>query len=310
MTQILTCLTDDVVVMVADRRLTRATPDGRIEVVDDDAAKVVLLGQQVAVGYTGLANVRPPPRARTDWWLVDALSPPEATLDGTVEQLRVRATEVFGKMSHVGPRAKRHAFVAAGWSPSGGGVRPFYLTISNALSSYGFWLEKSTPEFVTHIEWLPQGTPFRFDATGQRAPAAVKQRVLAELSNPEGRAPSQIAANLTRAVRETAEKNDTVGEGLLVTVIPRDTASKTGGLVISTEESVDPYGQISFPEVDCPTSFYLPAKGKTGIVYAPHYMDENLRVAGAFALDRSFASDEEFEQYFDPLIERSLKEMP
>lgn len=63
--------------MVADRRLTRVAADGKkVEVVDDDAAKVVLLGQQVAVGYTGLANVRPPPRGQTDWWLMDALPLP------------------------------------------------------------------------------------------------------------------------------------------------------------------------------------------------------------------------------------------
>jgi hypothetical protein len=73
MTQILGCLTNEVVVMAADRRLTKVQRDGTVEVVDDEAAKVVLPGTQVAVGYSGLANVRPPPRGQTDWWLLDTL---------------------------------------------------------------------------------------------------------------------------------------------------------------------------------------------------------------------------------------------
>lgn len=295
--------------MVADRRLTRAVANGQVEVVDDDAAKMVLLGQQVVVGYTGLANLRPPPRGQTDWWLVEALSPPGVTLSDTFEQLRARANEAFGKMSHVGPRAKRHAFVAAGWAPAKDGPRPFFLSISNALSRYGRWLERSKPEFVTRVDWLSRGAVFRFDETGQPAPHAVKQRVLKELSSPESRSASHVASILARAVRETAEVNETVGKGLLVTVLPRDTVSKTGGLFLGVDELIDLSGQITFPTIDWPTSFYLPADVETGVVYAPHYVDEGLQTFEAMVLNRTFDSDEEVERYAERFIERMRKGM-
>lgn len=184
MTQILACLTPDVVVMAADRRLTKLHTDRTVEVADEEAAKMVLLGRQVAFGYTGLANVRPPPRGQTDLWLMNALSPPAPMLDETIEQVRAAATEAFSKITHVGPRAKRHAFVAAGWMPvSGQAHRPFYATVSNALSGAGLFLDTSRPVFTTRVQALGEKVPFRLDAVGQPLDPAAKQRVRSDLQS-------------------------------------------------------------------------------------------------------------------------------
>jgi hypothetical protein len=55
MTQVLSALSPDHVVVVSDRRLINLA-DG--SVVDDDACKIVALGTQLAFGFTGLANLR------------------------------------------------------------------------------------------------------------------------------------------------------------------------------------------------------------------------------------------------------------
>jgi hypothetical protein len=137
-TQILTALTPECVVLVADRRLVDLESG---EPVDDEACKVVALGSQAVFGFTGLANLRPPPRGQTDLWLVDLLSPPPARLDEIAAAIGNGAADVFGKITHLGPRAKRHTFVGADWQTTGAQseFEPFFVTISNAQDADGAW---------------------------------------------------------------------------------------------------------------------------------------------------------------------------
>jgi hypothetical protein len=230
-------------------------------------------------------------------------------LADTFERLRVNANETFRTMSHVGPRAKRHAFVAVGWAPvAGHGHRPFYVSISNALTRYGRWQQTSRREFTTRVERLREKVPFRLDETGQPLPSAVKQRLRAALLDSDNRVPNRLASLLAEAVRETAAANQTVGKGLLVTVLPREGANRTGGLSVSNAERFhDSSERIAFPKIEGPCSFYVPAETGTGITYAPRYADDGLQVAEAFMLDRGFDTDEEVERYFAPLIERFKK---
>ncbi len=159
MTQILTALTPDIVVMVADRRLTDLASGN---LIDDEACKLVALGSQAAVGFTGPANVRPPPRGQTDFWLTDVLTPPPDYLEEIIDAIGHSATKAFGKITHLGPRAERHAFVIAGWqaldesTADRADFRPFYVTISNAQGADSTWRERASDHFETH-GWALRG---------------------------------------------------------------------------------------------------------------------------------------------------------
>ena len=64
MTLILTCLTDDCVYQVSDRRLTSFDPPRAP--IDDEANKALIVGGRVAFGYTGISKVN---GEKTDHWL-------------------------------------------------------------------------------------------------------------------------------------------------------------------------------------------------------------------------------------------------
>lgn len=122
--------------MVGDRRLVSL---GSGNLVDDEACKMVALGSQAVFGFTGLANMRPPPRGQTGLWLADLLTPPPARLNDVAAAIGDGAAAAFAKVSHLGPRAKRHTFVGAGWqTPTARcDFEPFFMTISSMPCASG-----------------------------------------------------------------------------------------------------------------------------------------------------------------------------
>ena len=72
MTLVQTYVTDDRVIMVSDRRLTR-TQDGVVEVADDEHTKLVLWKGCFAVGFTGLAFIDAARTRSTSEWIAETL---------------------------------------------------------------------------------------------------------------------------------------------------------------------------------------------------------------------------------------------
>lgn len=148
MTQIVTCLTQDYVAMAADRKLTNLETG---ELVNDEAQKLIVLGSQIALAYTGLANVKPAPRGETDLWVANKLSPPPESVEKIIRTVQDAATERFRLITHVGPRRKRHAFVFAGWRPDAADrLEAFVAWSSNALDDRGRWEVRARPSFAAH----------------------------------------------------------------------------------------------------------------------------------------------------------------
>src|SRR4051812_12394418 len=141
MTLLVACMTRQHVVVATDRRLTDLNTGGLIE---DDASKLIVIENRLAIAYTGLANVRPPPRGRTDVWIVDRLTGhATASMSEITSMLATDATEAFRLITHLGPRSKHHAFLVAGWEtrPPFRGPEATYALVSNALNSDGTWEE-------------------------------------------------------------------------------------------------------------------------------------------------------------------------
>jgi hypothetical protein len=288
-------------VLVADRRLVDLK-SGRS--VDDEACKVVALGSQAVFGFTGLANVRPPPRGQTDLWLVDLLSPPPATLNEVAAAIRNGAVEVFGKISHLGPRAKRHTFVGAGWQSSGAqsDFEPFFVAISNAQDADGAWRERASQSFAQRTVTLAAGTS-AVHVAGQPLEAGQRRELEQALQVPGNRDPRVIASLLAKAIRSTAGTNTAVGTGLLGVILPRDYATSNSGFVLHPVEPANGAG-IALPPVSGPTAFYVPAASDAGVLYSPHLVTRTMSIADVHVRSKVLSADEIKRRYEEGLRKR------
>jgi hypothetical protein len=275
-------------------------------VVDDEACKLIFVEGQAAIAYTGLANVKPPPRGQTDLWIVDVLTPPPSRLPDFTRILGSAAAERFAQISHLGPRAKRHSFVMAGWQRAGQGdaFEPFVLTLSNAENEDGTWQERATkPGRFTQRTRLLDGD-FRLLSSGQPLDPGDQAAVRAQLTDAANREPAAIASILATAVRSTAAENSAVGRGLLAAVLPCPGTVAAPGVSVQT---VLPSGEalITFPAVHGPTAFYIPSETNRGTLYAPHLIARGLSQTDVQVHPRALSPEEIKHRYEEGLRNRS-----
>jgi hypothetical protein len=270
MTQVVTCLTRDFVAVAADRRLTELRTG---KLVDDEAQKLVVIGTQVAVAYTGLANVKPPPRGETDLWLLTKLEPLPDLLPDILKRVEAAATETFKWITHLGPQAKRHAFVFAGWQDDGrDGWQPFAATCSNALDQRGRWEDYARPRFDTRV------SVFRDDgidlgAFGQPWSESTRDWLQRSILERGRIAPAEALALVAAAIRRTARTNPAVGRGLQAVLLPRDTVAGAGEFQMGALEGPDTGAdEVLVPPVSGPTAMYLPPESNRGEIHWPHYI--------------------------------------
>jgi hypothetical protein len=271
MTLILSCLTPEHVIQVADRRLT--APDRGGELVDDDTNKVVQYESHLCFAYTGLAEIR---YRATDKWLMETLSG-HGNPNKAVEALKQAATDDFRKIALPAAR-KRHAFVGCGWTRVGGrdprALEPTIMLVSNALED-GRWRVEAHDEFTFGRARLRPGVPFTFYATGQRLPAGIARGLIRQIEAAQGHGsgPGVIARLLGRAVRDVAASNSAVGRGLLVSILPKKVAVDAKGLGVGFAIPLAPTGERDYftaPLDDAyPTNFYVPPEKTNGVAYGP-----------------------------------------
>lgn len=281
MTQVLTCLTPRYVVQVADRRLTELATGKPVE---DEACKAVLFAGRAVVGYTGLANVKPPPRGQTDLWLVDQLGLPD--IENSLEPLRQSATQTFKLLTHLGPIAKRHSFVVAGWRGEGIDAAPYCATVSNAERNDGSWSGSASAEFGTTEHWLGD-REIVLRASGQPLDREVRRNLLRSVrqSGAQERPVDELVGGLVGALRLVAARNPLVGSGALASVLPRE--------AIGTEGFGMPDGLTIGPgEQPTTRAYYFPPTSRTGTLYAPHYVGSNMRVSDVQIFDRALTPEE------------------
>lgn len=269
MTLILSCLTKDYALQVSDRCLTDLNSG---EVLEQDSNKAVVLSNRVALAYTGLARIEEKP---ADIWLRDVLIPHQSIGHG-VQLIIDEATRAFAEMPG-SPAAKRQAFVAAGWARFphlGEELRPFGLTISNAINPQGNWLPAALPEFSgrgkilkgprwgyawTHAGGLPNGR------------AIVLNRMIARFVD-RGLSPASMAELLIREIRAVAaDPASRVGRGLMVNSIPRAVTVTDDLLALS---GMPTSSQLCFA--------HLHHDDVVGAVQGPHFVRPSGRVYSNF----------------------------
>jgi hypothetical protein len=313
MTLVIACLTPEHVLLAADTRLTG--PDS--ELVDDDAMKMALWSNQFAVAYTGLANLRPRPRGRTDLWIADQLAGPPNRLPDLLARMATNATQVFGQIvpkRRLGEKC--HAFVFSGWqwrtpqeTPT-----PFVTTVSNAFEADGGWRRWPFREFqVAHPLSAPT-EPFRVYSAGQPAQQEIAELEAAFASGREN--PTVIMTRLVETIRSVSARNRTVGERVLVTILPRAAVGRPPALRIEGQDpgsgpevSVHGPGRISVGAAGpSPTSRYFLPGSDTGTIYAPHVVTPEGQVTDARLLPGKSFTAEEFQELFREEAERAKRE--
>jgi hypothetical protein len=234
MTLILGCVTRDLAIQVADRRL--ALSDGRI--LDDDANKMTLFDGRVAFSYTGLAGLE---GLRTDLWLANVLQRPDCTsLDKALDVLRTAATDAVRRLT-LPASLTRIAFVGIGWSiraPDNQTI-PLVCHVSNFHDENGTVLSHALADFRLGVYFPRLNEPFVVTAFGQPPPTnvALKCRWLLRHHVKRQSSPRKLLDILVATVRDAAKMNKAVGKGLLSAVIPRVSVSRRLPFVLTEDGS-------------------------------------------------------------------------
>jgi hypothetical protein len=266
MTLILSYVTEDLVLLASDRRLTQL-PSGAL--ADDNANKATVFCGRIAIGYTGLAQIK---LQRTDEWLTNILIPVRGGLSEAVNTIREEATRYFSSIA-ASPTQKRHAFLAVGWTRSNPEQRsrPFLYLISNFHEPSGVTLPAAGEQFKSMI-YTPEPArlpllhaiprPYVSDDEGRQLHAALVSMV----------EPQEIGLALAGAIRSVASRDQRVGKNILVVCLPRSVIEQESNPLLTVSGSLSRAVR---------GSVYLPENSSEVIQYAPNL------VCSGFAFIRS-----------------------
>jgi hypothetical protein len=266
MTLVLSCLTDDIVYQVSDRRLTSfVRPD---HVYDDERNKAVVVNGRVTFGYTGLAEIG---NMRSDDWLARVIADgPSNDMAQVACRIKERATLVFRQLN-LPVQFKRQAFQGVGWFRLKGEdwYSPGIVTIDNAIDHQtGSWLTHPLPEFQVTTRFpskLPGG--FILDSIGITPSAEEKNAVfrLAHKCVKHRRStPRTIVHSLIVALRWLSSRHAQIGLGLMVVVLPKRSVERS-------EESGHMFMVAGAPNEFTPSFVYVSATGLTTQI-GPHFV--------------------------------------
>ncbi len=222
MTQVITAITNDYVLLVADRRLTY---DVSGQLADDNACKLVSLCNVCGIGYTGLAEIE---RIPTHEWIAMALAAEHCSDPSTASRiLAARATIAFSRKHKI----HKHTFVITGWAyfENLTGLRPFVGFITNTMNEAGQLLPKASNNFCARTKALHDAEELWLSVSGEP--------VLLERGNALERNLRKLIAKeisskaalrfLVDEVIHTAGQVNTVGNKILALCIPRKAAQET-----------------------------------------------------------------------------------
>jgi hypothetical protein len=208
-TLIVTAITRQSVVMVADMRLTRYRT---MEVVEEAACKMVVYLGRFIFGYTGPARLDDIP---TGEWLAARLS--EATSPETALGELARAAE--RAVAAYPPFMRKLAVVCAGWAGDVSAPKPGYATVSNFDPDSGL-LRPTFEVTATRLERSTRARVFTAGVPMEPADLAALEDTIQRRAGRREERPGEFVAHLIGTIRREASRNRTVGRRLLVGSIP------------------------------------------------------------------------------------------
>jgi hypothetical protein len=249
MTLILTCLTEDCVFQVSDRRLTSFDPPHAV--VDDESNKALMVDGRVVFGYTGISKIN---GENTDLWLARmALAATVQSNDMAKVCYRIQdeATLAFKRMSF-SSKYKRHAFQAVGWfsNPEGPKLRPGIITLQNAIDpKTNGWLLEARSEFDLSKNFPLLGRKqFVLNSVGLSPTARERSAILQFIRKCVHRRTRQKEAVLEamiismRWLHFRYEPNSPIGPNIMAVSIPRlsvENSAQSGDFVALASGPLD-----------------------------------------------------------------------
>lgn len=272
MTLIISCVTQNHVVQVSDRRLTWITGPNAGQVADDNKNKAVIVCNRLAIGYTGLAEIA---GSKTDEWLLDVVREvlPYNPLQIS-KAIAKSATKDFRKILLPSDK-KTHTFLVSGWakfSTQDTRLTPFNSFISNTLDDRGEWTSQARDTFVILTIHLAD-LPFELQMVGR----PVKPKLLNDLTRQirnyveRERGSEGYIQMLASAIRTMSKSDPLIGRNLMAVSLPRVALEQNIGVAIPLA--------LPLPR-DAVTALYLPESGDGSVLYAPHYTCEGISYKG------------------------------
>jgi hypothetical protein len=219
-TQILSCLTRDYVLLVADNLLTYGDGPRVGQVYADQECKLVSLCHTCGIGYTGLARLGGMP---THEWIAMTLA------RGNCTHPR-EASELLGKhapqvVQAFPLKARWQTFLIAGWALFGDPpvLRPHFGEITNCKDAQGAPASAPQDSFFVRSTALPDDRLLLWHSIGQPlfpARTAMFDRKLRRLAE-KAVSPKIALALMVEEIQHTATHQRTVGENILAFCIPR-----------------------------------------------------------------------------------------
>lgn len=148
MTQVIAAVTQDYVLLVADRRLTFLDGPRPGRLVDDDTCKLVSLCNTSGIGYTGLAQIEGAPAHE---WVAKVLASEQCSDPGLAS--RVLAKRASSALRNLSPTVRRQTFVLVGWAEfvNLAGLRSYITVVTNMADGTGRPLSKPNQEFAVLV---------------------------------------------------------------------------------------------------------------------------------------------------------------
>lgn len=240
MTQIISVITKDYVLLASDRRLTIAEGSRQGEIVDDDTCKLVSLCNVCGIGYTGLARISSQP---THEWIARTLASENCRDPGLASEVIIKNANVAFK--RVKKSIRHQVFLIAGWAFFNNmpGVRSHFCVISNALDDRGNFLSEARDSFDRRVIALPDEKEFLWYSIGQplrKERALNLERNIRRLLNKEI-GPKEALRLIVEEIINTSEieKNVTVGNKILGFCIPKssvESRAKSGNSMLLAKQ--------------------------------------------------------------------------
>lgn len=219
MTQIISAITQEYVLLASDRRLTIASGPNRGKPLDQEVCKLVNLCNLCGIGYTGLATIE---GDSTHEWIAKALASERCReCLGASTTIANRADSAFSKSPFPIPQM----FVLAGWGffKELRGLRAQARLISNAHNETGRPLLAPKNSFVSLLKVLTDNEELFWRVTGYPLVLRREQQLDRNLRRLAAReiGPKETLRLLMEEIVNTSKMTDLVGSKVLGFCIPR-----------------------------------------------------------------------------------------
>jgi hypothetical protein len=261
MTLILSVITPNFVIQASDRRVTTIR-DSQLVSVDDDRNKAVFVADRLTFAMTGAADIDGDTIEFFAAQLARGLGQGQ-TFEATFAQTGTMCGQYLAQRPD--GLSAFLAFVGVGWTALPPAERaPLIMWTSNAMDAEGQWLARAERDFETHTAELPEGEPFRLLISGAGLEAQQAERLHLELVGltAAGDQPAPVGDLLTNHVRQAAEKDLSVGGGVMVNCIPFACGRPDGSIMMVG----------GAPQPDVRTFTYFPVGQNDGIYLGPYFV--------------------------------------